>query len=119
MSEPTINLHVAIGDGPGMPPADVAEALRDLIVAAWSLYGATATVTVADDDPDKLARAARHVVSEYEATCRANVSPAWDAVREVADDEHGEVIYEVICTHAAGEVPEHPRYYPTPPPRHL
>src|SRR5262245_41617754 len=31
-------------------------------------------------------------------------------------DNELELIYEVICAHAAGEVPEHPRYYPTPPP---
>jgi len=23
-------------------------------------------------------------------------------------------VYEIICTHAAGDVPDHPRYYPTP-----
>lgn len=31
-----------------------------------------------------------------------------------ADDRELEVVYEIICAHAAGEVPDHPRYYPRP-----
>jgi hypothetical protein len=31
-----------------------------------------------------------------------------------ADDREFEVVYAIICSHAAGEVPEHPRYYPRP-----
>ena len=27
------------------------------------------------------------------------------------DDRELEVVYEIICTHAAGEVPDHPRYH--------
>ena len=30
------------------------------------------------------------------------------------DDRELEVVYEIICAHAAGEVPDHPRYYPRP-----
>ena len=33
-----------------------------------------------------------------------------------ANDRELEAVYEVICLHAAGNVPEHPRYYPTPDP---
>ena len=28
------------------------------------------------------------------------------------DDRELEIVYEIICTHAAGELPDHPRYYP-------
>ena len=31
---------------------------------------------------------------------------------EGPNDRQLEVVYDIICTHAAGEVPDHPRYHP-------
>jgi hypothetical protein len=31
------------------------------------------------------------------------------------EDRELEIVYEIICAHHAGDVPDHPRYYPTPP----
>ena len=57
------------------------------------------------------------VIDDYPGIVRAFGGvciPDYVSQHDGHDDRELEVVYDIICTHAAGDVPEHPRYYPSP-----
>jgi hypothetical protein len=57
------------------------------------------------------------VIDDYPGIVRAFGGvciPDYVSKYDGEDDRELEVVYEIICTHAAGDVPDHPRYYPSP-----